>query len=33
MNQVTLTRNITKGDELIVISRKEYDRVWPLMKS
>ncbi|HEY4478916.1 MAG TPA: hypothetical protein VI981_00970 [Candidatus Paceibacterota bacterium] len=27
MNQITLTKNITKGDELVVISRKEYDRV------
>ena len=28
MNRVTLTKDITKGDELIVVSRKEYDEVF-----
>ena len=26
MNQITLTKKITKGDELVVVSRKEYDK-------
>lgn len=26
MNRVMLTKEITKGDELVVIPRKEYDR-------
>ena len=27
MDRITLTKDITKGDELVVVSRKEYDRV------
>lgn len=25
MNPITITKNLTKGDELVVISRKDYD--------
>ena len=27
MNRVTLTKEITKGEELVVIPRKEYDKI------
>ena len=27
MNRVTLTKEITKGEELVVVPRKEYDKI------